>query len=260
MMSNYYDILGVDKHASQDEIKKAYRKLALQYHPDKNPGDKESEEAFKKVNEAYKVLSSEESRQEYDARLNGYAGGLNIDDLLRNFGFGPSRPRIRKGDDIECVVNISLYESLFGATKSLDFTIKTFCNDCGGSGGFDPQKCSMCNGTGLISTRDFTIFGAVDSTRPCHTCSGRGEILKTPCQSCSSTGLINKAKKLKYTIPPKSKDGLRFGIRGQGHENGTPGYPGDIIVTLNVVYPEVGSFSDEEREELKRLLDGSNES
>ena len=259
---DYYDILGVGKSADATEIKKAYRKLAMKYHPDKNPGDKEAEEKFKEINEAYEVLSYETKRKNYDQfgheGVNGQgfggAGGFGgqgfggFDDIFGDIfgdmfggGFGGgSRPRRRgpeRGADIKQRINISFEEAAFGKKVQVKINRSEECDACHGSGakpGTSKKTCPTCNGSGQVQSVQRTPFGNIASTRTCSTCNGEGEVIDSPCSKCHGKGSIRKTKTIEVDIPAGIDEGQMIKLGGQG-ELGTRGGPrGDLYIEVNV--------------------------
>ena len=258
----YYDVLGVDKSADATAIKKAYRKLAMKYHPDKNPGDKEAEEKFKEINEAYEVLSDETKRRNYDQfgheGVNGQgfggAGGFGgqgfggFDDIFGDIfgdmfggGFsGGSRQRRRgpeRGADIKQRVNISFEEAAFGKKVQVKINRSEECDQCHGSGakpGTSKKTCPTCHGSGQVQSVQRTPFGNIASTRTCSTCNGEGEVIDSPCSKCHGKGSIRKTKTIEVDIPAGIDNGQMIKLGGQG-ELGTRGGPrGDLYIEVNV--------------------------
>ena len=258
---DYYETLGINKSASQDEIKKAYRQMAKKYHPDMNPDNKEAEKKFKEVNEAYAVLSDEEKKAKYDqfghaafeqggggsygggfSGFDGF-GGFDMGDIFSSIFGGGASARASKanapqdGGDILVKVTISFEEAVFGCKQDVTFAKIQKCDDCGGSGaqkGTSPEKCSYCNGRGTITQQQRTIFGMTQSTRACPECGGTGKIIKKPCQNCKGKGLVKVNKTLSVSIVAGIDDGQRVVLRGQGHEGKNGGYPGDLIIQVFV--------------------------
>ena len=259
---DYYDVLGVDKSADATAIKKAYRKLAMKYHPDKNPGDKEAEEKFKEINEAYEVLSDETKRRNYDQfgheGVNGQgfggAGGFGgqgfggFDDIFGDIfgdmfggGFsGGSRQRRRgpeRGADIKQRVNISFEEAAFGKKVQVKINRSEECDQCHGSGakpGTSKKTCPTCHGSGEVQSVQRTPFGNIASTRTCSTCNGEGEVIDSPCSKCHGKGSIRKTKTIEVDIPAGIDNGQMIKLGGQG-ELGTRGGPrGDLYIEVNV--------------------------
>ena len=256
---DYYDVLGLAKEAGQDEIKKAYRKLAIQFHPDKNAGNKEAEERFKEATEAYEVLSDSQKRQAYDqfgfAGVDGAAGGMGHDyssvfrdfedifgdmgGIFDNFFGSSSRARrrgstgVHRGSDLRVNLDITFKEAVFGIKKEIAYTRKVLCSPCSGTGaepGSRRQVCPTCQGTGQV--RRSSGFFSIAS--PCSTCGGEGHVLDHPCRSCAGTGLDKKKQKIKVSIPPGIESGRRINIPEQGDAGLSGGGYGDLYVYINV--------------------------
>lgn len=253
---DYYEVLGVSKGASEDEIKKAYRGLAKKYHPDMNPGDATAEMKFKEVNEAYAVLSDSEKRSKYDrfghdafdpsSGGGGYGGfggfnGVDFDfgDIFSSFFGGSTTSRSRanmpiEGDDVATRVSVSFEEAAFGCKKEVNFARIESCPDCSGSGGTDIEKCSDCNGTGRITVRQQTMLGYMQTQRPCTKCAGKGKIIKNPCSNCNGKGRIKINKKLEVNIPSGIDNRENIILRGQGCVGINGGPNGNLIIEVNV--------------------------
>lgn len=253
---DYYEVLGVDKGADEATIKKAYRNLAKKYHPDMNPGDKEAEQKFKEVNEAYAVLSDSEKRARYDQYGHegvdpnmggagfgdfGGFGGFDFGDIFSSFfGGGTSSSRRNapeRGEDLRAHVAISFEEAAFGCKKDISFNRVEACPDCSGSGaakGTSAETCPTCKGTGTVRTTQRTALGMFQSTRPCDACKGRGKIVKTPCTNCRGTGYVRVKKTLEVNIPAGIDDGQRIILRGQGNSGRNGGPAGDLVVDVAV--------------------------
>ncbi len=259
---DYYEILGVDKKASEDEIKSSYRKLAMQYHPDRNKAP-DAEEKFKEISEAYAVLSDQGKRQQYDQF--GHAGidmrysqedifrGVDFDDLFRDFGMGgfgrgggsifdiffgggrhegPSR-----GSDLLYELAIDLADTAKGKTVELEVPRAETCDVCNGSGarpGTSPKTCSTCHGTGQVSRTQNTPFGRFMTTSTCGTCRGAGTIIDSPCMSCHGSGVVQRRRKIEVKIPPGIDTGTRLRVPGEGEAGDKGGRPGDLYVEINV--------------------------
>lgn len=262
---DYYDVLGVDKNASQDDIKKAYRRQAFQFHPDKNPGNKEAEEKFKEVTEAYEVLSDAEKRRNYDqfghaafgrggdpfagARGAGGAGagfeGFDLSDALRAFmrefggfdfeGGSGGGARARKGRDLQVRVKLTLAEIATGVEKQLRVTKNVLCATCHGSGAKDgakPVTCETCQGTGQIKQVQRTILGQFVNVAECHTCHGEGTIVKDRCRDCAGSGVVRGSEMVTVKIPAGVASGNYITVRGGGDMLGRNGRPGDLYVII----------------------------
>ncbi|MCR5482087.1 MAG: molecular chaperone DnaJ [Clostridia bacterium] len=253
---DYYEVLGLKKGASDDEIKRAFRKMAMKYHPDKNPGDKKAEEMFKEVNEAYSILSDAEKKDKYDrfghAGVDpnaGFGGGAGFggfggfDDIFDMFGgmFSGGQQRRRngpvKGRDLQKAVTITFEEAAFGVSKQIKLTKYVECPDCKGTGaaeGTSKKTCPYCNGTGEIKTSQRTPFGSFMSSSPCSHCGGTGEVVEKPCEKCQGTGKIRKEVTITVDIPAGVDNESVISLRGQG-EPGTKGGPaGDLYVVITV--------------------------
>ena len=256
---DYYEVLGVSKNASEDELKKAYRKVSKKYHPDLNPGNKEAEEKFKEVNEAYGVLSDPEKRSRYDQF--GHAGvdpnfgagggggfngaGFDFGDIFSDifgggfggFGGGNRRNGPRRGADVRQVVDISFEEAAFGCKKKINIAKQEKCDTCGGSGaapGTTAETCHRCNGTGQIQTQQRTVLGYMTNVSTCPECHGTGKIIKTPCKDCRGTGRVRKSKTIEIDIPAGIDDGQTMQLSGQGEAGDRGGPNGDLLVTIRV--------------------------
>lgn len=257
---DYYEVLGVSKGASEDELKKAYRKLAKENHPDLHPGDKECEARFKEINEAYEVLSDSDKRAKYDqfghaafdpnqgfggggfGGFEGFGGfGDIFGDIFSGFGgFGgggrnPNAPR--KGDNLRATVNIKFEEAAFGVKKEVFVAKVEQCPDCKGTGcaeGTTAEVCPDCKGTGSVKTTQRTPFGMVQSTGQCPKCKGRGKIIHTPCKSCRGVGSVRRQHKVTVSVPAGIDDGQTISLRGQGNAGINGGPAGDLLITVLV--------------------------
>src|SRR5919109_3879716 len=247
-----YEVLGVAKNASAEEIKKAYRKLARQYHPDRNPGDKEAEERFKEVQTAYDVLSDKEKRKQYDAfgSADGRRGpgdftwtspeGFDLGDLFGGlFGRGrvgrQQQPRGQRGADVEVQVNLSFEDALRGLETRIPVEIETACRECGGTGakpGTSPKICPECNGRGILAESQ----GLFALSQPCPRCRGNGTVIEDPCPNCSGTGRERRTKRYTVKIPAGARDGTRIRLKGKG-ESGYGGGPGGGPLLVSRVEP-----------------------
>ncbi len=262
---DYYEVLGVSKGASEDEIKKAYRKLAKKYHPDMNPGDKEAEAKFKEVNEAYSILSDGEKRARYDqfghagvdpnfgaGGAGGGFGGFDMGDLdlgdifgsffgggFGGFGGGTSARRNgpQKGESLRASVTISFEEAAFGCEKEINLTRSEQCEACRGSGaepGTAAETCPDCRGAGVVRVQQRTGGFSFSSTAPCTRCRGTGKIIHTPCKACGGAGSVKKARRVTVHIPAGIDDGQAVSLRGQGGAGKNGGPAGDLIVAVHV--------------------------
>ena len=276
---DYYEVLGVTKSASADEIKKAYRKMAIKYHPDKNPGDKAAEEKFKEAAEAYDVLSNPEKRQKYDqfghsmgpqgfpgggaGGFGGFSsGGFTMEDIFSQFGdifggrfngggFGGAQGRgssrgrkpVRKGSDLRINVKLSLADIASGVTKTLKIPTNDKCHYCNGTGAKDGtamSTCPTCGGSGVVMEMQQSIFGAMQSEAVCPQCHGEGKIISTPCSHCSGTGLQRKENTVSFNIPAGVSDGMVLTVKGKGNAASKGGVNGDLLVVINEIkHPEL---------------------
>lgn len=238
---DYYEILGVSRNASESELKKAYRQLALKHHPDKNPGDHEAEEKFKEASEAYGVLKDPEKRQTYDQfgheGLKG-SGFQGFDDIFSAFGdifgdFFGGQQRQQSGANLRVDLSLSFLEAAFGSEKEIEVTKHASCKTCRGSGckpGFPAKHCSTCRGTGQV-VRSQGFFSV---STPCPSCHGAGQVITHPCSACRGEGRVLEAKKVSVTIPAGVDEGSRLRLRGEG-ETGPGGIPaGDLYVFVHV--------------------------
>lgn len=252
---DYYEVLGVAKSASSDDIKKAYRKLAKKYHPDVNPGNKEAEAKFKEINEAYSVLSDEQKRSQYDrfghAAFDGTGGfgdfsdfGFGgLDDIFESFmggGFGRSRAKRggpQRGNDIQHALEISFEEAAFGAAKEISVTRLQNCPVCSGTGakpGTSPETCRHCHGTGQIKYSQSTVFGQFVNVKTCEYCHGEGKVITHPCENCHGRGRISKTSHISINIPAGIDDSQTISLRGEGEPGLRGGPAGDLYVTIHI--------------------------
>ena len=263
---DYYEVLGVSKSATPDEIKKAYRQLAKKYHPDLNPDNKEAEAKFKEANEAYEILSDSDKKEKYDrfgfagvdpsygagqggggfGGFGGFDGGMEFDlgDLFGSFfgGFGggggrsnPNAPR--RGSDIQTNIYITFEEAAKGCKKTVEFQKIEVCDECSGSGaakGSSPQTCPECNGRGQINVQQRTPFGTISTSKPCQRCGGKGTFNPNPCSRCKGAGRIRRTVKQEITIPAGIDDGQIFTVRDMGNAGANGGPAGDLRVGVVV--------------------------
>jgi molecular chaperone DnaJ len=269
---DYYEILGVNKSASDDEIKKAYRKLAIKFHPDKNPDDKGAEDKFKEAAEAYEILSSPEKRQRYNqfghagvggasqGGGGGYGGGMNMDDIFSQFGDifggggfgGGSRGgggrRVARGSNLRIKVKLNLQEVAKGAEKKLKVNKFVSCGTCKGSGAKNGQveTCKLCNGSGVQVRTQQTFLGAMQTQTTCSGCNGEGKTVKDKCSTCHGDGIVRAEEVITINIPAGVAEGMQLSVGGKGNAAPRGGINGDLLVLIE----------EEEHPELKR--DGSN--
>ena len=257
---DYYEVLGVSKSADATEIKKAYRKLALKYHPDKNPGDKEAEEKFKEAAEAYDVLSNEEKRRRYDqfghagvggAGQGGFGGGMSMDDIFSQFGdifgsfggfsgfggFGGGRSarRVNRGTNLRVKVKMNLQEIATGIEKKIKVKKYVACQHCNGTGAKDGKSystCSTCKGSGQVTRVQNTILGAMQTTSTCPTCEGEGKIINEKCTFCNGEGVLMPEEVISINIPAGVGEGMQLSLSGKGNAARRGGVNGDLIVLI----------------------------
>ena len=250
---DYYEVLGVQKGASEDEIKKAYKKMAIKYHPDRNPGDKEAEEKFKEAAEAYDVLRDPDKRARYDqfghAGMGGAGGfggqGFDMNDIFSMFGDifgghmggGGSRgAQKHQGSDLRLKVRLTLEEVAKGATKKFKVKKDVTCTHCHGSGSQDgkTESCATCHGTGYVTRQVNTMFGRMQQQSVCSVCGGQGTTIKNKCSHCSGTGVVSGEEVVEVQIPAGVQDGMILTIQGKGNAGRNNGYAGDIQVYVEV--------------------------
>ena len=261
---DFYEVLGVGKSASADEIKKAYRKVAMQYHPDRNPGDKAAEEKFKEAAEAYEVLSDAEKKAQYDrfghagvgnGRSGGHPGGMNMDDIFSQFGdiFGDDlfgsffgggqrgggragqRSRGVRGSNLRIKLKLTYEEIAKGVTKNIKVKKYVPCSTCGGSGAKDKgsiQTCGTCGGSGQVRRVQNTFLGQMQTVTTCPTCNGEGTTVTAKCTSCKGEGRVYAEESLSIDIPPGVQEGMQLNINGKGNAGERGGMPGDLIILI----------------------------
>jgi molecular chaperone DnaJ len=261
---DYYEILGVDRGAAADDIKKAYRKLAIKFHPDKNPDDPTAEDKFKEAAEAYSILSDENKRQRYDqyghagvggasgAGAGGFSGGgFSMDDIFSQFGdiFGDSSPfgdifgrqgggngrRVRKGSDLRIKLKLNLEEVANGVEKKIKVKRHVTCNTCGGNGakhGTSLTNCNSCNGTGQVRKVVSTMLGQMVSTSTCPTCNGDGKIISERCDSCAGEGRLLQDDLITLNIPGGVAEGMQLSMSGKGNVPTRGGVAGDLLIVI----------------------------
>ena len=258
MDDDYYNLLGVNRNASQDEIKKAYRKLAIKYHPDKNPGDKNAEEKFKEINEAYSVLSDPQKRQNYDnfgkegaKNTGGFnTGGFNAEDIFNSVfndggfdsffgsftgGSGRRRDNVQKGENLRIKIKVTLQEIASSAKKKVRLSHYKSCSRCNGSGARDSnstETCNKCNGTGYIKKVINTFIGHMSSQSVCSFCSGTGKIIKNKCTECGGEGRVYTEEVIEITVPNGIAEDMEFVIKGYGNAPKRGGINGDLYVAI----------------------------
>ncbi|WP_287641026.1 molecular chaperone DnaJ [Bacteroides sp.] len=264
---DYYEVLGVDKKASADEIKKAYRKKAIQYHPDKNPGDKEAEEKFKEAAEAYDVLSNPEKRARYDqfghagvsgaagngGPFGGFSGGMSMDDIFSMFGDifgghggfgggfggfggdGGAQQRRYRGSDLRVKVKLNLKEISTGVEKKFKLKKYVPCSHChgtGAEGNGGTETCPTCNGSGTVIRKQQTILGTMQTRSTCPTCGGEGKIIKNKCKECGGEGIVYGEEVVTVKIPAGVAEGMQLSMSGKGNAGKHNGIPGDLLILI----------------------------
>ncbi len=261
---DYYEVLGVSKGSTPEEIKKAYRKLAMKYHPDKNPGDAEAEEKFKEAAEAYDVLSNPEKKQRYDqfghagmggAAGGGYGGFSNMEDIFSafgdifgggfgggfggfgGFGGGASRGRrVAKGSNIRIKIKLTLDEIVHGVEKKIKIDKQVKCHKCSGKGAeseADIKTCNTCHGTGMVTKVVNSFLGQMQTSSPCPTCGGEGKVISKPCSYCHGSGLEKKAEEISFKIPAGVVEGMQLTVQGKGNAAKGDGVNGDLLVLIS---------------------------
>ena len=274
---DYYEVLGVERNASAEEIKKAYRKKAIQYHPDKNPGDKEAEEKFKEAAEAYDVLSDPDKKSRYDkfghAGMEGAGGfsggGFSMEDIFSHFGdiFGSAfgggfggfsgfgsggrqgQRRVHRGSDIRIRVKLNLDEIAHGVEKKVKINKTVACEACNGRGAAseaDIKTCDHCHGTGTVTRVAHTILGQMQTSSPCPECGGEGRRITAPCRSCGGSGLTKRSEEISFKIPAGVSEGMQLTVPGKGNAGKNGGISGDLLVLI------------EEEEDNRFIREGNN--
>src|SRR6478735_4648640 len=263
---DYYEILGVDKSTSADDVKKAYRKLAIKYHPDKNPDDPSAEDKFKEAAEAYEVLSNPEKRQRYDrfghqgvGGNGGHGGGgMNMEDIFSNFGdvFGEDSPfgsffgggqrrggrAVRKGSNLRIKLKLTLDEIANGVEKKIKVKRYVACDDCGGNGsknGTSVQTCKQCNGTGQVRQVVNTMLGQMVSATTCPSCHGEGSTVTQKCTSCHGEGRVEREETISIKIPAGVVEGMQLSMSGKGNVPQRGGVAGDLLILIEEMEDEV---------------------
>lgn len=258
---DYYEVLGVERGASEAEIKSAYRRLAKKYHPDLNPGDKEAEAAFKEVNEAYEVLSDDQRRARYDqfghedptaggnyGSYTTYTGGSGFEDIFETIfgsggfgGFGGGSAQRsngpERGNDLRYNLTISFEEAVFGCKKEINIARNENCDSCGGTGakpGTSPVTCDQCHGTGTVTRVQQTMLGSMRTSAPCPKCGGEGKIISDPCPKCGGKGTVRRQRTITVTIPAGIDNGQALTLRGEGEPGKRGGPSGDLYVAISV--------------------------
>lgn len=255
---DYYEVLGVPRSASEEEIKKAYKKLAKKYHPDLNPDDVTAAEKFKEINEAASILGDDEKRSRYDqfghagvdpnnmAGGGGYGGGFGdafggFGDIFETFfggtGGSVSRNGPQRGNDIETEITVSFEDAAFGVEKDIKVTRLEDCSTCHGSGaaaGTHPRDCTQCGGTGQVRTTQSTPFGQIQNIQTCPQCRGEGKVVDTPCSDCRGTGKVRRQRTVHITIPKGMENGASLRANGEGEDGYRGGGPGDLYIRVNI--------------------------
>lgn len=265
---DYYEVLSVPRSASADEIKKAYRKAAIKYHPDKNPGDKDAEEKFKEAAEAYDVLSNPDKKARYDqfghdgmnaqgfggAGGGGFGGGFTMEDIFSQFGDifgghfgggfsgfgggGSARPKVNRGSDLRIKVKLTLSEIVHGTTKKLKINKMIACDACNGTGAKNKDSyatCQTCSGSGYVTQVVNTFFGRTQTTQPCPTCHGEGKVITDPCPKCKGEGIVRGEEVVEIQIPAGVGEGMQLNVSGKGNAARHGGVNGDLLVLIEEV-------------------------
>jgi len=264
---DYYEVLGVSKNATKEELKKAYRKKAIQFHPDKNPGDKSAEEKFKEAASAYEILSNDDKRSRYDqfghAGVKGAAGGggggfggMNMDDIFSHFGDifgghfgggfsgfsgGQRAQRVNKGTNLRVKISLTLQEIAEGVEKKIKVKKYVACTECAGSGaekGSSHSTCSTCNGRGQVTRISNTILGQMQTSSVCPSCGGEGKIITHKCSSCNGEGIVRGEEVISVNIPAGVEEGMQLSVRGKGNAARRGGVNGDLLVHITEIEHE----------------------
>ncbi len=260
-VKDYYQVLGVDRSASAADLKSTYRKLALEYHPDRNPDNPEAEERFKSISEAYSVLSDPEKKRMYDATGSveartpfGFRTRGDPFDLFSQFGQranpGPQIPRPLRGQNVQKTIEVPLAESLFGGEYRFEYRVSSGCDRCEGEGGTEFSVCDQCAGGGVVVQRTEHMI----SQTPCPLCRGRGRKVTKVCDKCTGRGLCHESKNLSVVVPVGIHNGAILRLQGQGGRGVHGGLTGDLLLQVDVVYPNIDNFTEEERTQLQQLL------
>jgi len=251
---DYYEVLGVQKNAGDADIKKAYRQMALKYHPDKNPGDKAAEEKFKEAAEAYEVLSDATKRQRYDQfghrGMNGGGGGMNMEDIFSHFGdiFGEGSPfesffggqgrggrRVNRGTNLRIKVKLTLEEIATGVEKKIKVNKFIACNSCNGTGAANAgafHTCNTCHGSGQVHRVTNTFIGQMRTTSTCPHCGGEGQVISEKCKTCHSSGIVRAEETITIQIPAGVGEGMQLSMTGKGNAAERGGIPGDLLIVI----------------------------
>ncbi|MDD6044386.1 MAG: molecular chaperone DnaJ [Clostridia bacterium] len=254
--ADYYEILGINKDASESDIKSAFRKAAKRYHPDLHPGDAEAEKKFKEINEAYEILSDPQKKAQYDQfghaafdptqaggfHGSGFGGFEDIFSAFTGGGFGGFGGSARRngpvaGNDLRYNLTITFEEAAFGTKKEILVPREENCASCGGTGakaGTQPATCSVCGGSGQVRSQQNTMFGAFSTVRPCDACGGTGKVIKDPCPDCKGRGRVNRSKRISVSIPAGIDNGQMLTMRGEGEAGLRGGPAGDLYISINV--------------------------
>jgi len=260
-VKDYYQTLGVDRDVNEADLKTAYRKLALEYHPDRNPDNPEAEEKFKAISEAHSVLSDPEKRRMYDAtgsatgqQMGGFRTTGDPFDLFSQFGMrhdaGPKQPRPLRGQNFQHVVSVPLYDSLFGSEYRFEFQVASGCDICEGEGGTEFEDCGQCEGRGVFIRQSANMI----TQSACPACGGRAKKVTKVCDKCTGRGMVEEHKNLNVGIPAGIHNGAMMRLQGQGGRGVHGGPTGDLMLKIDVQYPDTANYTEEEKSQLKELL------